>query len=785
MLVLALLLCAAAGARAADGRCHVFHNASFWTGEPTAPFAPTALLVQHSIIRAVGSLAAVHEALLGQVLARVEEHAAGDQPGRAPLEDARVAAASPGAEEGVAGAGCSASEVVYHDLQGRFVMPGFVDAHTHVIPGGLALGRVMLRGVASRAEFVQRVAGAAAALGPREWVLGGLWDEGDWGGELPSRHWLDEAGGGRPVYLTRHDSHLGVASSEALRRARISAASPDPSGGVIDRDDRGEPTGIVREKAMQLLASAIPEPSAAARAAALAAASRLALSRGITTMVDLGRYPFSDADSPWRDLMEVYLPAAEAGELQVRIFAYTPLVSRRRLEAFTSARGRSHPGGRLHWGGTKEFVDGSLGSHTALLWQPYADVPLPPPAVPGISKAASPAAEPGVGAEEAAAGAAAGARSAADAERRWVAAYGQRMVGDTDLRAELRGVVAAGLQSAVHAIGDRAIDELVAAYDAALREVAAEQLQAEGRGGSGAEAEAALEERRAQLAARRPLTVEHVQHISGPNATAALAAVGLRPVINPLHLLTDRELLLPRLGPDRAAASRSFAFGSLAAAGLRPACGSDWPVADLQPLTSMYAAVHRTAPPEHVAAELNARLGPSARMEVEGVGQHAAAVRAAVDADHAGAVGSPEAAELQAEDEEEAGERLTMQEALLGHTAWAAEAAGLGWLVGRLAPGLRADLVEIDTALMWPSAAAGGGRQAGRTEGAEGGLSGGEWPEWSPEAGLARRIPAVLRTWVDGQVVYEAGRGAVEVGALAAGAEAAAGLVGGVAWAIV
>ncbi|PNH07380.1 hypothetical protein TSOC_006160 [Tetrabaena socialis] len=181
---------------------------------------------------------------------------------------------------------------------------------------------------------------------------------------------------------------------------------------------------------MQLVAAAIPEPPAAARLAALAAASALALSRGVTSLVDMGRFPFADIDSPWRDLQEVYLPAADSGQLRIRLVAHMPLQSWPRLQAWVAARGRAHPGGRLFWGGLKEFLDGSLGSHTALMWRPYAD------AQPQLAQGAA-------GGDARADAGAAGA--AAAAERVDAHPCGVRMLADSELRARLRGAIGAGL----------------------------------------------------------------------------------------------------------------------------------------------------------------------------------------------------------------------------------------------------------------------------------------------------------------------------------------------------
>ncbi|KAG2490195.1 hypothetical protein HYH03_011322 [Edaphochlamys debaryana] len=651
-----------------DKRFHLFFNATIWTGQERndgSVAMAEAMLVRRGAVVAVGSLPDVKAA-------------------QAAVDAAKSGKGEEGREEGM--------EVVEHDLGGRFVIPGFVDAHVHVIGGGLTLGSVAphvdLRGASSREEFVRRVAAVAATLGPEEWVLGGAWDEGDWGGGLPDTSWLDEATGGRPAFLTRHDLHLGLASSAALTLAGVGPDTADPQGGIIDRAPGSRtPTGLLRESATLLLAPALPRPSAPLRRSALAAASALALSRGVTTLVDMGRSLHGDSTgASWADLEEVYLPAADARELEVRVVAHVPLTSWRRAATWRAVYGTAHPSGRLFFGRLKAFSDGSLGSHTALMWGEYADAP---------------------------------------------GEHGTRALGRGELGELAAAAVRAGMQVAIHAIGDRAVDEVLEAYVAALQGAAA---QAEGSGGAG-EAERRVRELGAQLRLR----IEHAQHLSGTaNVSAALAAAGVTPVPNPLHLLTDIPMLLPRLGPERA--GRAFALASLARAGLRPALASDWPIVDLQPITGVYASVWRHAPPRAVSCAMNRALPPALRFDpvgshgVVGPGGDLAEICRTADLTRDG----------EGEEEEEgcAGEadvlawegwpaRVTAEEALgatqalLGHTAWGARAAGLEGWVGALAPGLRADFVE---------------------------LSG---PQLLEAGALRRCLPRVVRTWVDGRLAWE------------------------------
>lgn len=146
------------------------------------------------------------------------------------------------------------------DLGGRRVVPGFIDAHTHFVSGGFALLGLDLRHTASPEEFARRIGAAAAELPPGRWLRLGSWDHEVWpGSPLPRRDWIDAATAGVPVFLERLDGHMGLANSRALALAGITKATPDPPGGEIVRDPAtGEPTGILRDAAMNFVVAKIP-----------------------------------------------------------------------------------------------------------------------------------------------------------------------------------------------------------------------------------------------------------------------------------------------------------------------------------------------------------------------------------------------------------------------------------------------------------------------------------------------------------------------------------------------
>ena len=249
------------------------------------------------------------------------------------------------------------------EARGGMVTPGFIDAHVHFLDGGFGLGSVKLRDAATRAELVRRIAEFARAAPAGAWVLGGDWDHELWGGELPRRDWIDAVTPDRPVWVNRLDGHMSLANGAALRAAGVTAKTPDPPGGTIVRGKDGEPTGILKDNAMELVDRVVPDPPPAAKDRALDAAMSYAAAHGVTSVHHMGT---------WEDLA-VFRRAHDAGRLRVRIHAAVPLATWRRLRNEVAARGRGDAW--LAIGGLKGFVDGSLGSRTAAFAAPYADAP--------------------------------------------------------------------------------------------------------------------------------------------------------------------------------------------------------------------------------------------------------------------------------------------------------------------------------------------------------------------------------------------------------------------------
>ena len=293
-------------------------NARVWTGNPKRPWAD-AVAIRGDRIAAVGSSAEVKKMVTPE------------------------------------------SQVI--DAHGGMVVPGFIDSHVHFLSGGFQLASVQLRDASTPAEFIARIKAFARTIPAGTWILGGDWDHQRWGGELPTRAWIDSVTPNNPVWVSRLDGHMGLANTAALRAAHVSASTKDVDGGTIVRDAAGAPTGILKDNAQDLIGSAIPDPSPEMSARALDAAMHYVAAQGVTSVQHMGT---------WGDLA-VFERAHDAGTMITRISAAVPLSTWERLRDTIAKRG--HGDAWLRIGGLKGFVDGSLGSHTAAFMQPYTDAP--------------------------------------------------------------------------------------------------------------------------------------------------------------------------------------------------------------------------------------------------------------------------------------------------------------------------------------------------------------------------------------------------------------------------
>jgi predicted amidohydrolase YtcJ len=249
------------------------------------------------------------------------------------------------------------------DAHGAFVVPGFTDAHVHFIDGGFALASVQLRDAKTKDEFVRRISAFAKTIPAGTWITNGDWDHENWGGELPTHAWIDSVTPNNPVWINRLDGHMNLANAAAMRAAGVSRTTPDVTGGAIVRDASGEPTGIFKDNAQDIIWKAVPPPSAEQLDRALDAAMRYVAAQGVTSVHNMGS---------WNDLT-VFQRAHDAKTLITRIYAAVPLSSWQQLADRVKATGTGDDWFRI--GALKGFVDGSIGSHTAAMLTPFTDAP--------------------------------------------------------------------------------------------------------------------------------------------------------------------------------------------------------------------------------------------------------------------------------------------------------------------------------------------------------------------------------------------------------------------------
>jgi predicted amidohydrolase YtcJ len=298
---------------------------------------------------------------------------------------------------------------------GGLVVPGFMDAHAHFFSGGSQLASVDLRDADSPAEFIRRLAAFAAERRPGEWILGGDWDHERWPGTpLPRREWIDTVTPANPVFVTRLDGHMGLANTAALSAAGITPQTPNIPGGTIVRDPRTRvPTGLLKDGAMDPVYAIIPEPTDEQVDAALSRAMTHAAARGVTAVASVS--------ADWPQVAGL-LRARDRGALTVRVAVFPPLADWRRVADSVSARGVGDDWIRL--AGVKGYVDGSLGSTTALFFEPYADDP---------------------------------------------STSGLLVTPEDSLRRQVGGADSAGLQVVMHAIGEKANALMLDIFDSVAR----------------------------------------------------------------------------------------------------------------------------------------------------------------------------------------------------------------------------------------------------------------------------------------------------------------------------
>ena len=410
---------------------------------------------------------------------------------------------------------------------GVFVFPGFNDAHTHLGMAASTKLNVDLRGAKSLGAMLATIAAFANDAPAGHWLTGGGWDHTLWARKtLPTRQELDAVTDGHPAFLERIDGHIAIANTAALKAAGITGKTVPPPGGAIDLDAGGEPSGILREGAKELVTRVIPPPSHDERMHGDELAIADALKHGVTSVQD-----FSD----WEDFL-VFEELEKKGKLDLRITEWLPFKSPLdELKRMRAHHDLNDP--MLHTGFLKGFMDGSLGSRTAALKEPYFDDPgntgLP-----------------------------------------------QYTQAELNKMAEERAV--AGFQLGFHAIGDQAVSMALDAfsqfYDPCLNMPLKDRVPAR---------TPQCWEPVARGARER---IEHAQVVD-PADIPRFARLGVIASMQPSHLLTDMNWAEARLGPKRAA--YSYAWKAFLDAGVALAFGTDYPVEPITPFRGLYAAVTR------------------------------------------------------------------------------------------------------------------------------------------------------------------------------------------------
>lgn len=257
------------------------------------------------------------------------------------------------------------------DVKGRRVVPGLHDAHLHLLGAGQRLSQVKLKDAADESEFGRRLHEFDVKLPRDRWLVGGDWDhDRTFGSKLPTAAMLDKYVVDRPAFLRRYDGHMALANTRALKLAGISHDTPDPVGGVIYRDPKTkEATGILRDNAMDLVGKLVPPPSDAEVAEAVRAALVEITRNGLTSVEDM-----DGSDAPTRaKLFRHYQDLARAGRLTARIGLRWPLANWEELAKLGVRNGLGDEWVRI--AGVKGFMDGSLGSSTAKMFEPYLNEP--------------------------------------------------------------------------------------------------------------------------------------------------------------------------------------------------------------------------------------------------------------------------------------------------------------------------------------------------------------------------------------------------------------------------
>ena len=393
------------------------------------------------------------------------------------------------------------------DAKGKTIIPGFNDAHVHFMETGSQLSSVDLRDAKTPEEFVRRIKEFTAKLPKGRWILGGKWDHENWKpNNLPTAAMIDAATPDNPVFIDRLDGHMALANSLAMKLAGVTKDTKDVDGGLIVRDLLGNPTGVFKDAAMNYFGAAIPTPSWEQKMEFAMAATAHAASLGVTSVQDM---------SAGTDV-GVYQELSRQGELKTRIYGCSPLADYKRWEQ-TGLR-YAFGDAMVRVGCLKGYADGSLGSTTAWLFEPYLDDPK----TTGLA--------------------------------------GEDIPKTPEL---VLAADKAGLQVNIHAIGDKA--------NATILDIYEKTIKANGE-------------------RDRRFRIEHAQHLRQEDIKR-FGALKVVASMQPTHVIDDGRWAWKRLDAKRL--KGTYAFRTLLDTGAVLAFGSDSPVASLNPIYGIYAAVTR------------------------------------------------------------------------------------------------------------------------------------------------------------------------------------------------
>ena len=401
------------------------------------------------------------------------------------------------------------------DLKGKLMIPGFIDSHTHFISGGFYLTGLDLNPAKSRAEFISLLKDYIKEKEGR-WITGGNWDHENWEvKELPTKEMIDPFTKNNPVFVRRYDGHMGLANSVALKLAGINKDTPSPDGGLIVKDtNTGEPTGILKDNAMDLISSIIPPHTDKEYVEAATAALNEAKRYGVTSIEDMSY----TTDESFQRQLNTYQTLEKENKLTIRVSTRMPINTYKKL--IDAGIQYNLGGDKIQLGSLKAYADGSLGSSSAWFFDHYVQEPTNYGLPNDI----------------------------------FTNGNFENWAMDADKNK---------LQLCVHAIGDKGVATTLDVFEKIEKE---------------------------NPVWDRRFHIEHSQHLRKQDIPR-FAELGVIASVQPTHLMEDGNWAEKRIGKERL--KYMHPYNSFIKAGVKVVFGTDFPVANLNPLWGIYMAVTR------------------------------------------------------------------------------------------------------------------------------------------------------------------------------------------------